>query len=59
MSLTVTPLENVGVEVAGFDINAPLTEALREELKSLWYEHAILLFRNQDITPENVDSFGF
>ena len=46
MALTVTPLDNVGVEVSGFDINEPLTDAIKAELKSLWYEHAILLFRD-------------
>jgi taurine dioxygenase len=58
MGLTVTPLNNVGVEVSGFDINAPCTEALAAELKALWYEHAILVFRNQDITPESQIRFS-
>lgn len=58
MSLQVTALENVGVEVGGFDINAPLDDALRAELKSLWYEHGILLFRDQDITPERQIEFS-
>lgn len=51
MSLTVTPLDNVGVEVSGFDINDPVDEELRRELVSLWDEHAILLFRGQNIDP--------
>jgi len=49
MSLQVSPLDNVGVEVFGFDINESMSEAVQAELKALWYEHAILLFRNQDI----------
>lgn len=58
MSLIVTPLNNVGVEVSGFDINGPYSEALQAELKALWYEHAILLFRDQDITPESQICFS-
>ena len=51
MSLEAKPLSNVGAEVIGFDIAEPITEATEAELKSLWYEHAILLFRGQDIDP--------
>lgn len=58
MSLQITPLSNVGVEVSGFDINEPITEALKAELKALWYEHAILLFRDQAITPEKQIDFS-
>lgn len=52
MSLEVTPLDNVGVEVTGFDIARPIDNALAEELTALWDEHGILLFRGQEVTPE-------
>lgn len=59
MSLRIKQLENVGVEVLGFDINAPVTEEIKNELKSLWYEHAILVFRGQqEITPEQQIEFS-
>jgi taurine dioxygenase len=58
MPLTVTPLNDVGVEVCGFDIDQPYSDELKAELKALWYEHAILLFRNQDITPESQIRFS-
>jgi taurine dioxygenase len=58
MSLQVTPLDNVGVEVSGFDINDPVDDELREELVRLWDEHAILLFRNQDIDPKKQIEFS-
>ena len=58
MSLSVTALENVGAEVGGFDINEPISEELASELKSIWYEHGILLFRDQDITPEKQIEFS-
>ncbi|MBT3411949.1 MAG: TauD/TfdA family dioxygenase [Halieaceae bacterium] len=58
MNINVTPLEHVGVEVSGFDINEALTDSIKAELKSLWYEHAILVFRDQDISPEKQIEFS-
>ncbi|MEP3590257.1 MAG: TauD/TfdA family dioxygenase [Marinobacter sp.] len=58
MSLTVKPLENIGVEVSGFDINKPISDELAKELKDLWYEHAVLLIRGQDVTPESQIAFS-
>lgn len=52
MGLKVTALDNVGIEVSGFDLNAAMTEQTKSELQSLWHEHAILVFRDQDVTPE-------
>jgi taurine dioxygenase len=50
-SLEISPLDNVGVEIFGFELGEPISEATEVELKALWHEHAILLFRNQDIDP--------
>ncbi len=58
MPLTVTPLANVGVEISGFDIAAPLDDALAAELVALWDEHGILLFRGQKVTPQNQIAFS-
>ena len=58
MALEVRPLANVGVEVSGFDINHELDAATSAELVRLWDEHAILLFRGQDITPEKQIAFS-
>lgn len=58
VSLQVQPLKNVGVEVFGFDINEPISEAMQAELQALWLEHAILLFRNQDIDAANQIEFS-
>lgn len=58
MSLQISPLDNVGVEVSGFDINQPISDAMRSELQALWYQHGILLFRNQQITPEKQIEFS-
>ena len=58
MALQVSALENVGVEVSGFDITRPIDGELAAELVSLWDEHGILLFRNQDVNPQNQIAFS-
>ena len=58
MSLDITPLENVGVEVHGFDITEALDEDTRAALAALWDEHGILLFRGQDVNPERQIEFS-
>ena len=58
MSFDVKPLANVGAEVIGFDIREPVSDAVAQELRALWYEHAILLFRGQDIDPEQQIEFS-
>ena len=58
MALQVTALENVGVEVSGFDITQPMKDAVAAELVSLWNEHAIVLFRGQNVNPENQIAFS-
>lgn len=58
MCLTVRALNNIGAEVSGFDINGVYSDELQAELKKLWYEYAVLLFRGQDITPESQIRFS-
>lgn len=58
MTLTVKPLDNIGVEVLGFDITQPWSEELQQQLRALWYEHGVLVFRNQAITPERQIAFS-
>lgn len=58
MAFETQPLDNVGAEVIGFDIRQPLTDQDRAELKALWYEYGILLFRNQDIDPARQIEFS-
>ena len=58
MALEISALDNVGVEVSGFDITRPLHEDIAAELVALWNEHGILLFRNQDVNPENQIAFS-
>ena len=51
-------LSNVGVEVLNFDINDPLSEDVELELKSLFYEYGLLLFRNQESDVEQQLEFS-
>jgi len=58
MHFEVRPLENVGAEIVGFDVREAMTEEVETELRALWYEHAILLFREQDIDAERQIAFS-
>ncbi|MBW2271233.1 MAG: TauD/TfdA family dioxygenase [Deltaproteobacteria bacterium] len=58
MALKITQLENVGVEVSGFDITQTIDEALKSELISLWNDHAIVLFRGQNVDPKSQIEFS-
>lgn len=58
MSLTIKPLQNIGVEILDFDISQPFTDELKEQLRALWYEHGVLVFRNQDMNPERQIEFS-
>jgi len=52
--LRARPLEHAGAEVLGFDIREPLANAIKEELRALWNERAILVFRGQDVNPSRL-----
>ena len=40
---------NIGAEVKGVDLSQPVDQATIDELKRLWLEHILLLFRGQDL----------
>ncbi len=58
MTLQTRALDNVGVEVLDFDIREPMTEELQQEIKDLWLEHGIVLFRDQQIGPAEQIEFS-
>lgn len=58
MKLSVKPLSNVGVEVLNFDIEAMHENGVADQLRALWYEHGMLLFRNQNIDPHSQIEFS-
>ena len=52
MSLQVFPLNEVlGAEVSGVDLSAPVGPEMRAQLNTLFATHAVLVFRNQPLTP--------
>lgn len=52
MKLTVKPLTNVlGAEVTGLDLSKPLDPEARRALHDAWIRHAVLVIRDQKLTP--------
>ena len=48
----------LGAEVTGLDLAQPLSEAQRRELRALWLEHMVLLFRGQSLSAEQLIAFS-
>jgi taurine dioxygenase len=42
----------VGVEILGVDLARELDDAAFEQIRDAYYHHSLLIFRGQDITPE-------
>ena len=54
-SIKVVPTGTaVGAEVRGLDLSKPVFDQLKEKLIELWGKHMVLLFRNQDLSDENI-----
>ncbi|MEZ5375827.1 MAG: TauD/TfdA family dioxygenase [Acidimicrobiales bacterium] len=57
--LTITPLSGtVGAEVAGIDLAVDLGDDEIGELREAFLDHHVLVFREQQLTPEQQMSFG-
>lgn len=48
----------IGAEIRGIDLSQPLESATVDALKSALAEHMVIVFRDQDITPERQMAFG-
>jgi taurine dioxygenase len=49
----------LGAEVQGVDLNASLSERIKELIRFAWYEHQVLLFRNQNhLTTKGLVDFS-
>ena len=42
----------IGAEISGIDLREPMDTSLVAEIRSAWLKHNVLLFRDQDLTPE-------
>ena len=52
MTLSIQRINDVlGAEVSGLDLSQPLDAAKRQQLNALFAQHAVLVFRNQPLTP--------
>lgn len=56
--LKITPHENgFGAEISGVDLSMPLPDGLRAEIHEAWAEHAVLSFRDQPLTLDQLEAF--
>ena len=52
MPLSIKPLTaNIGAEVTGVDLAMPVDEATRKTLYDAWIKHAVLVIRDQNLSP--------
>jgi len=53
-TITVTPLHPaIGAEIGGVDLSKALDAVTIEAIRQAWYDHAVLLFRGQEISGED------
>ena len=58
-AFTITPLSpTFGAEISGIDLSAPLSAATHADILATWREHLVLIFRDQDLSPENLLDFA-
>lgn len=58
-AFTVTPLAGaLGARVDGIDLAAPMDDETFAAIEQAWYEHLVLLFPNQDLTPAQHVAFS-
>ncbi|MBI77302.1 MAG: taurine catabolism dioxygenase TauD [Rhodospirillaceae bacterium] len=59
LSVRYRPLSPAcGVEILGLDLSATLPQQTVDEIRALWNEHIVLVFRNQKITEEEQLQFA-
>jgi len=52
--LAIKPLKPVGAEVTGLDLSQPLSEETKRRLREAFDDHALLLFRDQTLTQQDL-----
>lgn len=57
--IEVLPLSDaIGAEIRGIDLREPLNDETARAIEQAWYDHVIVLFRDQDISLEQQKSFA-
>ena len=58
-TIQVKPLGgSLGAEIAGVDLTQPLTDETIAEIRRAWLAHHIVVFREQDLTPQQQCDFA-
>src|SRR5712664_1440403 len=57
LEVEVVPTGTVGAEMRGVDL-AAVTEAQVDAIKQAWYRHDVLVFRDQEMTDDDLLSFS-
>ena len=53
------PAENaLGAFISEIDLSSPLSKDQILFIKSKWYEHLVIVFRNQDLSDDNLVCFA-
>jgi taurine dioxygenase len=53
-NLSIKPLTPVGAEVTGLDLSQEIPDSAKHSLRKAWDDHALLLFRDQSLTSEDL-----
>ena len=57
-NIDVIPLSDaIGAEIRGLDLRQMMDAATVKSVEQAWYDHVVILFRDQDITLEQQKSF--
>lgn len=58
MGIDFKPLnEAIGAEILSVDLSRPLDPATFRDIRRIWLDHNIILFREQDLMPEHMIAF--
>lgn len=59
MSISITPCDaTLGAEIGAIDLATPLSNDTIREIERAWAIHAVLIFRGQNLTPEQQVAFS-
>jgi alpha-ketoglutarate-dependent sulfate ester dioxygenase len=59
VGLTVRPLQpTIGAEIGGIDLREPLTDARRDEIKSILLQYKVVFFRDQQLDRQDHEIFA-
>jgi alpha-ketoglutarate-dependent sulfate ester dioxygenase len=57
--VTVHPLQpTIGAEISGVDLRAPLSDAVRDQIKAAILDYKVVFFRDQELTRDEHATFA-